>query len=332
MHEHLKQFMVRLATDVELLSRFVADAGGTARAEGLSDEEIDILLSGDQNRIYLGLVPHPPIPMPPVAQPQRPNTFDEQLIVIGTGIRTIGQLTMEAIAWIRCADKVLHIVSDPVGLELIASLNPNQESLTPLYQENVERIHTYEKMIEIVLGHVRAGKRVCFAAYGHPGVFAWPTHESVRRARAEGYRARMLPGVSAEDCLFADIGIDPASAGCQSFEATDFLLNCRAVDLAAHLILWQIGALGDATYKARGFDIKGMPQLVQKLCMLGYPPWHPIHIYEAPVFPGVEPVIRPATVWTLPYAGVTPATTLYIPPAYRAMPDYNVVWSMGMLG
>ena len=26
--------------------------------------------------------------------------FDEQLIVIGTGIRTIGQMTMESVAWI----------------------------------------------------------------------------------------------------------------------------------------------------------------------------------------------------------------------------------------
>jgi len=328
MYEKLKQFMVRLATDVELLSRFIADAPGTARAEGLSGEEIDILLSGDQNRIYFGLVPNAPsVPLP---APHPPASFDENLIVVGTGIRTIGQMTMESIAWIRKADKVLHIVSDPVGLELIASLNPNQESLTPLYQENLERIHTYEKMIDTVLGHVREGKRVCFAAYGHPGVFAYPTHESVRRARAEGYRARMLPGISAEDCLFADIGIDPAAGGCQSFEATDFLINYRVVDTAAHLILWQIGALGDPTYKAHGFDIKGMPQLVQKLCMLGYHPYHPVYIYEAPVFPGVEPVIRGVALWNLPIAGVTPATTLYIPPAFRPSTDYAMAWSLGM--
>jgi len=31
----------------------------------------------------------------------------------------------------------------------------------------------------------------------------------------------MLPGISAEDCLVADLGIDPASSGCQSYEAND---------------------------------------------------------------------------------------------------------------
>jgi hypothetical protein len=34
----------------------------------------------------------------------------------------------------------------------------------------------------------------------------------------------MLPAVSAEDCLFADLGVDPGAAGCQSHEAADFLI------------------------------------------------------------------------------------------------------------
>ena len=59
--------------------------------------------------------------------------FDERLIVVGTGIRAIGQLTTETIAWIRAADKVLYVVSDPIAEEAIKSLNPEgAESLIPL--------------------------------------------------------------------------------------------------------------------------------------------------------------------------------------------------------
>jgi precorrin-2 methylase len=46
------------------------------------------------------------------------------LIVIGTGIRTVGQLTIEAIAWLRRADKVLYVVGDPIAEAVIADLNP----------------------------------------------------------------------------------------------------------------------------------------------------------------------------------------------------------------
>ena len=331
MQEKLKQFMVRLATDVDLLTRFIDDAPGTARAEGLADDDVDILLCSDQSRIYLNIVENPPVPPPVPAAPQEPYTFDDDLIVVGSGIRTIGQMTTEAIAWIRRADKVLHIVSDPIAMEVFAALNPSSESLQPFYQENVDRIYTYQRMADEVMNHVRAGEQVCFIAYGHPGVFAWPTHEAVRRARSEGYKARMLPGVSAEDCLFADIGIDPAAAGCQSFEATDFLVNFRVVDISAHLILWQIGALGDPNWSPQGFHVKGLPQLVQKLCNLGYNPYHPVWIYEAPIFPGVTPYMQPVALWSLPYVLIRPSSTLYIPPANRPAPDYATAWSVGML-
>ena len=82
------------------------------------------------------------------------------------------------------------------------------------------------------------GHRIVAAFYGHPGVFTYPTDESIRRARAEGYHARMLAGISAEDCLIADLGVDPARNGCQSYEATDFLLNSRTIDALAQFILW----------------------------------------------------------------------------------------------
>lgn len=251
--------------------------------------------------------------------------FDEQLIVAGTGIRTIGQMTMETLAWLRKADKVLHVVNDPVAEELIRSLNPTSESMTHLYKDGQDRMITYEQMVEMVLSHVRQGKMVVFASYGHPGVFAYSTHESVRRARLEGYKARMLPGISAEDCLIADLGIDPASAGCQSFEASDFLVNDRMIDGRSHLLLWQIGVLGNAVYKNGGrYQLKGVPELLMKLYRHGYPPQHLAYVYEAPVFPGVQPMIRPVPLMALASSGVTATSTLYIPPARPSYMSYTV--------
>ncbi|HLJ85945.1 MAG TPA: SAM-dependent methyltransferase [Candidatus Angelobacter sp.] len=256
--------------------------------------------------------------------------FDEQLIVIGTGIRTIGQMTMESIAWIKRANKVLYIISDPVAEELIKTFNPEgAESLHPHYGEGKPRIQSYNEMIEKTLAYIREGKVVCFAAYGHPGVFAYPTHESVRRARAEGFKARMLPGVSAEDCLFADLNIDPAMAGCQTYEATDFLLNGRIFDPSSHVILWQIGVLGDLTFKPNGYDIKGMPELLQKLYSQ-YPPHHPVVIYEAALYPGVEPLIRQVPLFMLPNAGISPISTLYIPPAVPARTNWSLIQHLGI--
>ncbi len=179
-------------------------------------------------------------------------------------------------------------------------------------------------MTEFILSRVRAGVLVCGAFYGHPGVFAYPPHESIRRARAEGYTAWMLPGISAEDCLFADLGVDPGTGGCQSYEATDFLINRHIIDPSSQLILWQIGVLGHWTYRRSGYDLRSLPILLYKL-LEAYPPTHEVVIYEAPLFPGCAPTTTRIALAQLTSVPLSGASTLYLPPARAANPDYRVL-------
>jgi uncharacterized protein YabN with tetrapyrrole methylase and pyrophosphatase domain len=255
----------------------------------------------------------------------------ENLVVVGTGIRAIGQLTVETIAWIKSADRVLYVVSDPVAEEAIRTLNPEgAESLLPYYDENKLRSETYREIVEVAMVYLRQGLRVCVAVYGHPGVLAVAPHEMIRRARAEGFTARMLPAISAEDCLFADLGVDQVG-GCSSYEATDFLLNTRIIDPASHLILWQIGGLGDATYHKYDYNVRGLDQLARKLAAY-YGPNHQVTLYEAAMFPGVEPLIRSGPIYHLPHGRPTPNSTMYVPPLSQAQPDLAIRQELGMSG
>ena len=247
-------------------------------------------------------------------------SYDDSLVVVGTGIRTVGQLTTEAAAWIRRADHVVYVITDPVSESVVRSLNLRAESLSSLYSAELPRMHTYEKMVERTLEIVRSGAKTCFAAYGHPGVFAYPTHESVKRARAEGFKARMLPGVSAEDCLFADLGFDPSTCGCATFEASDFLLNRRLHDPTSHLVLWQIGVLGEPLGLLDKAKPKGVPILTEKL-LASYPADHQVHLYLAPMFPDLDPVIQTVRLDELPDSSFSVMTTLYVPPFGE--PDTN---------
>lgn len=253
------------------------------------------------------------------------------LVAVGTGIRTVGQMTLEAIAWLKRADKVLYVVGDPIAEAMIKELNPaGAESLSRFYNVGKERIQTYLEMVEYTLNYVRNGVVVCMACYGHPGVFVYPTHEAIKRARAEGFRAKMLPGISSEDCLFADLGVDPGATGCQSYETTDFLLNNRLVDNGASLVLWQIGVVGDATYKSGVYDLSAMPLLVERLLQI-YPSSHPIILYEAAVFPGCEPTMIPATIGTLGQVALTAGFTAYVPPARATSSDLMLYQRMQAL-
>ncbi len=222
-------------------------------------------------------------------------------------------MSIEAIAAIQSAGKVFYVTAGAEAESLIRDLNPRSESLMPFYGEQKARKTTYNEMVQRVLASVYAGVNTCVALYGHPGVFAYPAHEAIRKARQKGFKAVMQPGISAQDCLFADLGIDPGISGCQSYEATDFLINRRRTDPSSHLVLWQIGVLGDTRHTAGKHDLRAFPQLLEHLGTL-YPAAHKITVYEA----GMR-INEPArTLLTrlseLSPGDVTPASTLHIPP------------------
>ena len=250
------------------------------------------------------------------------------LVVVGTGIEVQGQMTDGARQAIRRAQRVFY-VADPVSARAIRALNPRAISLQGLYGEGKHRLKTYAQMTERVLSEVRRGYRVCFVSYGHPGVFAIPTHSAVRMARDEGYRAVMLPGVSADACLIADLGIDPATHGLQSYEATDFLLRKRRPDGSCGLVLWQVGVVGRLDYPSGQTRRAGL-ELLTRALLRTYPRRHVVTLYEASSLAGFPPSIEEVPLEKLADGHVTPVTTLYVPPFREAAVDRAMVARLGI--
>lgn len=213
-------------------------------------------------------------------------------------------------------------------MRLLQELNPAAISLFDHYEAGVDRSRSYERMKETILGEVRAGRRVCAAFYGHPGVFVAPSHASVRQARAEGFPAQMLPAVSAEDCLFADLGVDPGATGCQSFETTDFLLRRRQVDPSAALVLWQVSVLGIRHYEPEPTP-RNLDLLVEYLFQW-YGHDHRVTLYEASPYPLVEPSIRELALAELSRAQPSPLATLYVPPGETRAEDAEMAARLGI--
>jgi uncharacterized protein YabN with tetrapyrrole methylase and pyrophosphatase domain len=249
------------------------------------------------------------------------------LTVVGTGIR-LSQLSIEARGAIECADKLLFLVGDYVTAAWLTSVNPNAESLDTFYRPGKLRFASYTEMVERILSCVREGLNVCVALYGHPGVFAYPTHEAVRRARLEGYRAKMQPGISAEDCLFADLGIDPATDGCQSFEATDFLICQQRFNPWVPLILWQIGVTGDLRRTCE-HNPKGLRILVDFL-LQHYDSTHEVIVYQAAQYVACEPNIQRVALERVPDVALKAFSTLFVPAKGPAVPDREMVERLGI--
>jgi hypothetical protein len=246
------------------------------------------------------------------------------LVCVGLGMTLGSHLGPLARSHIEQADVVFAALSDGIVELWLQRMHADVRSLQPFYQEGSSRMNTYWQMVEAMLVEVRAGKRVCGVFYGHPGVFAWVPHKAIELARDEGYRAHMEPGVSAEDCLYADLGIDPGAYGCQHYEASQLLFYQRRIDPTAYLILWQVGVVGDQSM-ARFSTNAAYRQVLVDVLARDYPLSHEVIIYRAATLPIQSPRIERRLLGTLAQATVEMADTLVIPPARPLQPDHEIL-------
>jgi precorrin-6B methylase 1 len=243
-----------------------------------------------------------------------------RLVCVGLGMMLGAHLTPQARSTIEQADVVFVLASDGLVERWVEGMHADVRSLQPYYAQGKSRRTTYEEMVAAVLFELRAGKRVCAAFYGHPGVFAQVAHEAIKRAHDEGFDAGMQPGVSAEDCLYADLGIDPGRVGCQHLEATQFLCCERIIDTMGYLVLWQPALVGDRSFTRYATTRAHRQLLVDKLLRF-YPVGHEVTIYEAPTVAISKPRIERVELETLADAELHMHSTLVIGPGTPLRPD-----------
>lgn len=242
------------------------------------------------------------------------------LACVGMGMTLGSHLTPLARSHIEQADVVFAALSDRVVEVWLERMHADVRSLQPYYREGKSRLRTYKEWVALIMTEVRAGKRVCGVFYGHPGIFAWTPHKAIEVARAEGFQAHMEPGISAEDCLYADLGIDPGSFGCQHFEASQLLFYERRIDPTAYLVLWQVGLAGDLSM-ARFQTGAAYRKVLVELLGKDYPLEHEVIIYRGATLPIEKARIRRVALRDLPDTALTAEETVVLPPASELKPN-----------
>jgi precorrin-6B methylase 1 len=242
------------------------------------------------------------------------------LACVGLGMTLGSHLTPLARSHIEQADVVFAALSDGIVELWLKRMHSDVRSLQPYYAEGKSRMKTYREWVELMMTEVRAGKRVCGVFYGHPGIFAWSPRNAIETARAEGFDAHMEPGISAEDCLYADVGIDPGRFGCQHFEASQLLFYERRIDNTGYLVLWQVGLVGDWSL-TRFRTGPACRQLLVDVLSQDYPLDHEVIIYRGATLPIEQPRIRRIALRDLPGAVLTPEETVVLPPASPLKPN-----------
>lgn len=134
----------------------------------------------------------------------------------------------------------------------------------------------------------------------------------------------MEPGISAEDCLYADLGIDPGSLGCQHFEVNQFVFFKRRLDPTAYLVLWQVAMIANASVSRADAPGAYRQLLVDRLSR-DYPLDHEVIVYRAATLPIEKPRIRKVLLRDIPHIAMTAEETMVVPPAEALQRDEDFI-------
>jgi uncharacterized protein YabN with tetrapyrrole methylase and pyrophosphatase domain len=246
------------------------------------------------------------------------------LVCVGTGMTLGAHISPIARSHIEQADIVFSLMANGFAQKWLEGMNAEVRTLQGFYEEGKNRNITYNEMVNAILEEVKTGKKVVAAFYGHPGVFACVSHRAIKKAQAENLPAVMEPGISAEDCLYADLGIDPGKTGCAHFETSQFMFYQRTIDTSAHLILWQVALAGDKSL-GKFSTGKAYRQVLVDLLLEHYPPAHEVILYEAK---GIAIDIMRAeklAITALVDAELNMQTTLVIPPCTKMQANEKIL-------
>lgn len=249
---------------------------------------------------------------------QHQTAYD--IYIVGIGMLGQHQLTREVEAALRRCKEIFVLHYEPTLIKYFAEFCPNVIDLSSSYQQGAAREKIYETIGHRVLMAGQANPPVGLALYGHPVVFVSPTNVIVRQSEALGLRTKVLPGISAMDCLFVDLNLDPAADGLQMYEATDMLLRQRPVQPDVPCLIWQIGSVGNLRYSTEPNFLK--PEYLTRLkdyLLRFYPGEHEAVIAVTPVIPIAKPKLLRVVLRELDkmYDRISSVDTLFIPPTHH---------------
>ena len=236
---------------------------------------------------------------------------EKKLVITGSGIKSLAHLTEESKAAICQAEIVLYLVNETITSSWIENNAIKCESLETIYFSETFRRDSYKKIVDRILNCLTQFERVCVVVYGHPMLLSNSIEHLINKIDRKKVEVTILPGISSFDCLIADLEIDPYN-GCLSIEASELINKSKVLDPTNHLIIWQVGIIGDEFSKHDPGHSCIDPLKVKLLET--YELDHQCIFYEASLYPHIPSKKINSLISRMDQIPISRLTTLYVPP------------------
>jgi uncharacterized protein YabN with tetrapyrrole methylase and pyrophosphatase domain len=253
-----------------------------------------------------------------------------EIAVVGLGIAGVHQLTRQVEETIRRSTRVFVTETGTGLVEYLADLGTEVVDLSNPAAEQEHRIVAYRRMASDVVSAALEDPPVCFATYGHPTMYCYPTLLIQRAAMVLDLKVAVIPGVSFLDTLLTDLGIDPGFDGLQLYEATDLLVRRRPLQPDVSAVITQAPMVANPYNRAGERRLDHVKRLQDYLSGF-YPATHEAALVTSAPHPLLDPLIHMVPIGSLAAALLTAnqLCTLFIPPVHhRAIADEHLAATM----
>ncbi|MEI6415535.1 MAG: SAM-dependent methyltransferase, partial [Pseudomonadota bacterium] len=195
------------------------------------------------------------------------------LTIIGAGINSFYQLTVEACDIISSGRMVYFTSMDNAGIAFLKNLNPNiQPSDFEEYQLGSFRPDMYERMADKVIDEATKAPGVVFLEKGSALVCNRVTQFVIQKSHEQGLSLKIIPGVSSIETLLTATGCDPGESGMQIFLAQNLILQHKKLDPSCAVIIMQPGYYDTKWYVGNPYSLENRFDALKEYLLDFYPP------------------------------------------------------------
>lgn len=208
------------------------------------------------------------------------------IYIAGTGTVGYRQLTEEVKEAFKKSETIYLLHHQELVKEYLDEEFARVVDVSDEYNEEEVRSNTYQRIADRVLEGALGEHSgpVTFATYGHPMLFVDSSRILMEEAPSRDLDVEVMPGTSALDCLYTDIGLDPAINGLQIYDATDILVREADLNPRTPAMILQIGSVESVLYSTRKSKPERFTNIKNHLQQF-YPDDHEVYLLQTATFP-----------------------------------------------
>ncbi|MFW1780804.1 SAM-dependent methyltransferase [Acinetobacter seifertii] len=171
----------------------------------------------------------------------------KKINIVGGGLRSANQMTLEAISIIRSSSFVLVWGGLIEGItEILNDINPNWKDISSFYLNNADDTVNYQILNKKVIEAVREFDNLSIIVYGHPKVgvtFSQNIQELINLSKIEA-DVICYPGISSFDTMLIDKSLDPLEEGTCLVDANRLILYDLNMDTSLNYFIYHVCSIG----------------------------------------------------------------------------------------